>query len=41
MVKPCADGAHAFSSTNAEYERDVAAYEAKREELGGRSPVDC
>jgi UPF0755 protein len=41
VVKPCAGGAHAFSSTNAQFERDVAAYEAKREELGGRSPVDC
>jgi UPF0755 protein len=41
VIKPCADGAHAFSSTNADFERDVAAYEAKREELGGRSPVDC
>lgn len=41
VVKPCAGGAHAFSSTNAEFERDAAAYEAKREELGGRSPVDC
>jgi UPF0755 protein len=41
VIKPCADGAHNFSSTNAEFERDVAAYEAKRQELGGRSPVDC
>jgi uncharacterized YceG family protein len=41
VVKPCAEGAHAFSSTNAQFERDVAAYNAKREELGGRSPVDC
>ena len=41
VVKPCAEGAHAFSSTSAEHERDVAAYEAKREELGGRSPVNC
>jgi UPF0755 protein len=41
VIKPCADGAHVFSSTNAEFERDVAAYDAKREELGGRSPVDC
>jgi UPF0755 protein len=41
VIKPCGNGAHNFSSTNAEFERDVAAYEAKREELGGRSPVDC
>jgi UPF0755 protein len=41
VIKPCADGAHAFSSTNAQFTRDVAAYEAKREELGGKSPVNC
>jgi UPF0755 protein len=41
VIKPCADGAHAFSSTNAQFTRDVAAYDAKREELGGKSPVDC
>ena len=41
VIKPCAEGAHAFSSTNAQFERDVAAYDAKRRELGGRSPVDC
>ena len=41
VIKPCAKGAHAFSSTSAEFERDVAAYEAKRDELGGKSPVDC
>jgi UPF0755 protein len=41
VIKPCADGAHAFSSTNAEFERDVAAYDAAREKQGGRSPVDC
>jgi uncharacterized YceG family protein len=41
VVKPCAEGAHAFSTNNAQFERDVAAYDAKREELGGRSPVEC
>ena len=41
VIKPCGKGAHAFSSTSAEFERDVAAYEAKRDELGGKSPVDC
>jgi uncharacterized YceG family protein len=41
VIKPCADGAHAFSSTNAQFERDVAAYDAKRAELGGKSPVNC
>lgn len=41
VIKPCGGGAHSFSTTLAEFERDSAAYEAKREELGGRSPVDC
>ena len=41
VIKPCAEGAHAFSSNNAQFERDVAAYDAKREELGGKSPVNC
>jgi uncharacterized YceG family protein len=41
VIKPCADGAHAFSSNNAQFERDVAAYNAKRDELGGKSPVNC
>jgi UPF0755 protein len=41
VVKPCADGAHAFSKTDAEFQRDVAAYNAKREELGGRDPSSC
>ncbi len=41
VVKPCGKGAHNFSSTDAEFARDTAAYDAKREELGGRSPVDC
>jgi UPF0755 protein len=41
VIKPCAKGAHAFSSTNAQFERDVAAYEKAREEQGGRSPVNC
>jgi uncharacterized YceG family protein len=41
VVKPCGHGASNFSSTDAEFQRDVAAYNAKREELGGKSPVDC
>jgi UPF0755 protein len=41
VVKPCAEGAHAFSSTNQQFERDVAAYNAAREERGGKSPVNC
>jgi uncharacterized YceG family protein len=41
VIKPCGKGAHNFSTNNADFERDAAAYEAKRKELGGRSPVDC
>jgi uncharacterized YceG family protein len=41
VVKPCGNGAHNFSATDAEFQRDVAAYEAKRRELGGKSPVTC
>lgn len=41
VVRPCGGGASNFSSTDAEFQQDVAAYNAKREELGGRHPVDC
>ena len=41
VVKPCAGGAHAFSSTDAQFQRDVAAYNRKRAELGGKDPSSC
>jgi UPF0755 protein len=41
VVKPCGNGAHAFSSTDAQFQRDVAAYDRKRAELGGRDPSTC
>jgi UPF0755 protein len=41
VIKPCANGAHAFSSTDAQFQRDVNAYNAKRAQLGGKSPVTC
>ncbi|MGI8440051.1 MAG: endolytic transglycosylase MltG [Thermoleophilaceae bacterium] len=41
VVKPCADGAHEFSETGAEFEQDKAAYENERARQGGRSPTDC
>ena len=41
VIKPCGEGAHNFSTNLSEFERDSAAYDAKREELGGRSPVSC
>jgi uncharacterized YceG family protein len=41
VVKPCGEGAHKFSSTDAEFARDTAAYDQAREERGGKSPVNC
>jgi len=41
VVKPCANGAHAFSSSDAKFQRDVAAYDKKRAELGGKAPTRC
>jgi peptidoglycan lytic transglycosylase G len=41
VVKPCGNGAHAFSSTDAQFQRDVAAYNRKREQLGGKDPSHC
>jgi uncharacterized YceG family protein len=41
VIKPCAHGAHAFSSTDAQFERDVRAYDRARARLGGKSPVTC
>ena len=41
VIKPCGNGAHNFSSTLSEFTRDSEAYDAKRKELGGKSPVDC
>ena len=41
VVKPCGEGAHNFSSTDAEFERDRAAYDRARAKRGGKSPVNC
>ena len=41
VVKPCGKGAHNFSSTFQAFQRDVSAYDRKRRELGGKSPVNC
>jgi uncharacterized YceG family protein len=41
VVKPCGDGEHVFAKTNAEFDRDVARYNAERDRLGGKSPTDC
>jgi uncharacterized YceG family protein len=41
VVKPCGNGAHAFSATDAQFQRDVAAYNRKRDKLGGKDPSHC
>jgi len=41
VVKPGTCGEHAFSSTNAQFQRDVARYNAARAKAGGRSPTKC
>jgi UPF0755 protein len=41
VVKPGTCGEHAFSATDAEFQEDVARYNAARERRGGKSPTDC
>jgi uncharacterized YceG family protein len=41
VVKPCGNGAHVFSSTDAQFQRDSARYNAARQKRGGRSPETC
>ena len=41
VVKPCGNGAHAFSSTDAQFQRDVAKYNSARAKKGGKSPSKC
>jgi UPF0755 protein len=41
VVKPGTCGQHAFSATDAEFQEDVARYNAARERRGGKSPTDC
>jgi uncharacterized YceG family protein len=41
VVKPCGNGAHAFSSTDAEFQRDVTAYNRARDQRGGNDPSRC
>jgi len=41
VVKPGACGEHSFSSSAAEFEADVAAYDEAREAAGGESPDTC
>jgi uncharacterized YceG family protein len=41
VVKPGTCGEHAFSSTDRQFQRDVARYNAEREKAGGKSPTKC
>jgi UPF0755 protein len=41
VVKPCGNGAHAFSSTDAQFQKDVAAYNRARDRRGGKDPSHC
>jgi UPF0755 protein len=41
VVKPCGNGAHAFSSTDAKFQKDVAAYNRARAKNGGKDPSHC
>jgi len=41
VVKPCGNGAHAFSDNDAQFQRDVAAYNRARDARGGKDPSTC
>ena len=41
VVKPGTCGQHAFSSTDAQFERDVQRYNDARDAAGGKSPTKC
>jgi uncharacterized YceG family protein len=41
VVKPGTCGEHVFSSTEAQFERDAARYNAARAQRGGKSPTTC
>jgi uncharacterized YceG family protein len=41
VVKPCGEGEHAFSSTDAEFARDLQRYDEARAARGGKSPANC
>jgi peptidoglycan lytic transglycosylase G len=41
VVKPGTCGEHAFSTTAAQFERDVARYNSARAAAGGQSPTSC
>jgi peptidoglycan lytic transglycosylase G len=41
VVKPCGEGEHAWSSTDAQFARDLERYDQARAERGGKSPANC
>lgn len=41
IVKPCGNGALSFAATDAGFQKLVAAYNAKRAQLGGKDPARC
>jgi UPF0755 protein len=41
VVKPCGNGDHAFSSTDAQFQRDVNRYNQARAKRGGKDPSRC
>jgi UPF0755 protein len=41
VVKPCGEGAHAFATSQARADENVAAYNKARNERGGKDPSNC
>jgi UPF0755 protein len=41
VVKPCAQGSHAFASSYQQFLSEVQQYQAARTKRGGRSPSRC
>lgn len=41
VADPCKPGAHVFSSSDAEFQKDVERYQRAREAAGGRAPGGC
>ena len=41
VVKPGACGEHTFTASDAQFQRDVARYNAERDKRGGKSPTTC
>jgi uncharacterized YceG family protein len=41
VANPCNPGTHSFSTTNAEFQQNVAKYNAARAKAGGKAPTGC